>query len=114
VICFVWPRPVMVVPLGGLQGVPLGGLVVMPLGGPIVPIWGLTEPLGGPTALLGHPTKTQYDCPSFCPRLSCLLELSLLPWRLKNPYGQMVLLILLSPHSVLGLLMTETLSSDAL
>ena len=91
--------------------VPLGGLVVMPLGGPISPIWGLTEPLGGPTAVLVHPTKTQYDFPFFCPRFSCLLEL--LPWRLKNPYGQMVLLILLSPHSVLGLLMTETLSLDA-
>jgi hypothetical protein len=113
VIFVVGPRPVMVVPLGGLQGVPLGGLVVMPLRGPIVPIGGLKVPLGGPTAVFGHPTNTQCESPSFCSRLSCLLELSRLPWRLKNPYGQMILLILLSPQSVLGLLMTETLSLDA-
>jgi hypothetical protein len=87
--------------------------MVVPLGGLVFPLGVLKKPLGGPTSALGQPTRTRDTNPS-CQNLSAsLLEFSRLPWQLKDPYGQTILLTLLSPLSVLGILMTETLSSDA-
>jgi hypothetical protein len=103
----------LVMPLGGL-GVPLGGLVV-PLGGLVVPLGGLVVPLGGLVVLIVGPfsysdSRKRYhrgDPPGGFP-----------PWiapsrpsrRPKNPYGQIIYVMLMSPPSVLGTLKTERLS----